>query len=109
MRETPPTVSNRPHRARAKGRVADKPAAMASAASTQKMQEEATCSICLEHLTEPVTIDCGHNFCRACITQHCEHREPERGTKFPCPQCLALFQKEKLRPNTQQTRGSPRL
>ncbi|XP_067400667.1 E3 ubiquitin-protein ligase TRIM39-like isoform X1 [Emydura macquarii macquarii] len=74
---------------------------MASAAPTQKMQKEATCSICLEYLTEPVTIDCGHNFCRACITQCCEQREPESGTKFPCPQCRALFQKGKLRPNTQ--------
>uniref|UniRef100_A0A674JCD4 Uncharacterized protein n=1 Tax=Terrapene triunguis TaxID=2587831 RepID=A0A674JCD4_9SAUR len=43
---------------------------MASAAPLEKVIEEAACSICLEYLTEPVTIDCGHNFCRACITQY---------------------------------------
>uniref|UniRef100_A0A8C3F6A7 Uncharacterized protein n=1 Tax=Chrysemys picta bellii TaxID=8478 RepID=A0A8C3F6A7_CHRPI len=69
----------------------------------RKVLEEATCSICLEYLTEPVTIDCGHNFCRACITQYSEQREPESGTKVPCPQCRAPFQKQKLRPNTQLT------
>uniref|UniRef100_A0A8C3S721 Uncharacterized protein n=1 Tax=Chelydra serpentina TaxID=8475 RepID=A0A8C3S721_CHESE len=66
-----------------------------------KVLEEATCSICLEYLTEPVTIDCGHNFCRVCITQYSEQREPESDTKFPCPQCRVLFQKQKLQPNMQ--------
>uniref|UniRef100_A0A8C3FDD6 Uncharacterized protein n=1 Tax=Chrysemys picta bellii TaxID=8478 RepID=A0A8C3FDD6_CHRPI len=63
--------------------------------------EEATCSICLEYLTEPVTIDCGHNFCRACITRYSERRRPQSGTKFPCPDCRALFQKGNFRPNRQ--------
>uniref|UniRef100_A0A674IZY1 Uncharacterized protein n=1 Tax=Terrapene triunguis TaxID=2587831 RepID=A0A674IZY1_9SAUR len=72
---------------------------MASASPSQKMQEEATCSICLEYLTEPVTIDCGHNFCRACITQYCEHGEPESGTTFPCPECRMPFEMGKFRSN----------
>uniref|UniRef100_A0A8C3XM54 E3 ubiquitin-protein ligase TRIM39-like n=1 Tax=Chelydra serpentina TaxID=8475 RepID=A0A8C3XM54_CHESE len=74
---------------------------MASGAPLRKVLEEATCSICLEYLTEPVTIDCGHNFCRVCITQYSEQREPESDTKFPCPQCRVLFQKQKLQPNMQ--------
>lgn len=74
---------------------------MASAAPLRNALEEATCSICLEYLTKPVTIDCGHNFCRVCITQYSEHGEPESDTKFPCPQWRAPFQKQKLRPNTQ--------
>uniref|UniRef100_A0A8C3F2N0 Uncharacterized protein n=1 Tax=Chrysemys picta bellii TaxID=8478 RepID=A0A8C3F2N0_CHRPI len=37
-----------------------------------EIQEETKCPICLQYLTDPVTIDCGHNFCRVCITQHCE-------------------------------------
>uniref|UniRef100_A0A8C3SFG5 Uncharacterized protein n=1 Tax=Chelydra serpentina TaxID=8475 RepID=A0A8C3SFG5_CHESE len=74
---------------------------MASAAPIGKALEEATCSICLEYLTEPVTIDCGHNFCRACLTQYCERRKPESGKKFPCPECRALFQKGTFRPNRQ--------
>uniref|UniRef100_A0A8C0H9J4 Uncharacterized protein n=1 Tax=Chelonoidis abingdonii TaxID=106734 RepID=A0A8C0H9J4_CHEAB len=74
---------------------------MASAAPIEKVLEAATCSICLEYLTEPVTIDCGHNFCQACITQYSEYREPEAGTMIPCPQCREPFQKGKLRPNKQ--------
>uniref|UniRef100_A0A8C3S354 Uncharacterized protein n=1 Tax=Chelydra serpentina TaxID=8475 RepID=A0A8C3S354_CHESE len=33
------------------------------------LQDEATCPICLEYFREPVTLECGHNFCQACITQ----------------------------------------
>ncbi|CAM4557011.1 unnamed protein product [Lepidochelys olivacea] len=74
---------------------------MASAPSIQKVLEEATCSICLEYLTKPVTTDCGHNFCRDCIIQYSEHGEPQSGTKIPCPQCQAPFQEWKLQPNRQ--------
>ncbi|CAM5158341.1 unnamed protein product [Eretmochelys imbricata] len=42
---------------------------MATGATVGEIQDEAICSICLEYLTEPVTIACGHNFCRACVTQ----------------------------------------
>uniref|UniRef100_A0A8C0H8J5 Uncharacterized protein n=1 Tax=Chelonoidis abingdonii TaxID=106734 RepID=A0A8C0H8J5_CHEAB len=74
---------------------------MASAVPIGKALEEATCSICLEYLTEPVMIACGHNFCRACITQYTEQRKPQSGTKFPCPECRVLFQKGNFRPNRQ--------
>ncbi|CAM4651448.1 unnamed protein product [Lepidochelys olivacea] len=67
--------------------------------SIEKVLEEATCSICLEYLTKPVTTDCGHNFCRDCIIQYSEHGELQSGMKIPCPQCRAPFQK--LQPNRQ--------
>uniref|UniRef100_A0A8C3JHC2 Uncharacterized protein n=1 Tax=Calidris pygmaea TaxID=425635 RepID=A0A8C3JHC2_9CHAR len=49
----------------------------------EKLQDEARCSICLEIFQDPVSIHCGHNFCRSCITQTWE----ERTTNFSCPQC----------------------
>ncbi|XP_044839801.1 E3 ubiquitin-protein ligase TRIM39-like [Mauremys mutica] len=72
---------------------------MASPATAGEVQDEAICSICLEYLMEPVTIACGHNFCRACLSQYCA--EKGAGTPLTCPQCRAQFQKGEFRPNTQ--------
>ncbi|KAM9120056.1 E3 ubiquitin-protein ligase TRIM58-like isoform 3-T3 [Pangshura tecta] len=72
---------------------------MASAATAEEVQDEAIYSICLGYLTEPVTIACGHNFCRACLTQYCAAKRA--GTPLTCPQCKAQFQKGEFRPNTQ--------
>ncbi|CAM5103503.1 unnamed protein product, partial [Eretmochelys imbricata] len=58
--------------------------------------DDAVCHICRDYLTDPVTIECGHNFCRGCITQRCA------GVKTAaCPQCGETFQKRAFRPNTQ--------
>eukprot|EP00069_Balaena_mysticetus_P010381 bmy_20582T0 len=35
----------------------------------QTLQEEAVCAICLDYFKDPVSIGCGHNFCRGCVTQ----------------------------------------
>ncbi|XP_078496869.1 E3 ubiquitin-protein ligase TRIM39-like [Lissotriton helveticus] len=69
---------------------------MAAAAQLGDLQEEATCSICLDYFTDPVTIDCGHNFCRSCITQSWKGRDGN----LPCPQCRDISGKN-LRPNRQ--------
>lgn len=37
--------------------------------AVETLQEEAVCAICLDYFTDPVSIGCGHNFCRVCITQ----------------------------------------
>ncbi|CAM5148915.1 unnamed protein product [Eretmochelys imbricata] len=37
---------------------------MAAGNLAGSFQDEVTCSICLEYFTDPVTIECGHNFCR---------------------------------------------
>ncbi|XP_015279110.1 PREDICTED: zinc finger protein RFP-like [Gekko japonicus] len=59
--------------------------------------EETTCSICLEYFKDPVILDCGHNFCQACLTQ-CG---AESGTGACCPQCREVFQQKNFRPNRQ--------
>ncbi|XP_044840038.1 zinc finger protein RFP-like [Mauremys mutica] len=60
-------------------------------------KEEATCPVCLEYFTEPVSLECGHNFCRACIAQCWEGSD----TAASCPQCRETVQQRNLRPNRQ--------
>ncbi|XP_030055651.1 E3 ubiquitin-protein ligase TRIM39-like isoform X5 [Microcaecilia unicolor] len=70
---------------------------MAAANHAESLRDEASCSICLDYFTDPVMTDCGHNFCRSCITQSWE----ERDTDFPCPQCRKRSRQRNLRPNRQ--------
>ncbi|XP_071396158.1 E3 ubiquitin-protein ligase TRIM21-like [Centroberyx affinis] len=57
-----------------------------SAASSLLSEEQFLCSICLDVFTDPVTIPCGHNFCKNCITQHWDIR-----VQCQCPMCKKLF------------------
>ncbi|XP_053146300.1 zinc finger protein RFP-like isoform X2 [Hemicordylus capensis] len=69
---------------------------MAAGGALKDLCDEATCPICLEYFTDPVTIvECGHNFCRACLTQ-C-WREAEAS----CPQCRGTVQQRNFIPNRQ--------
>ncbi|XP_039357996.1 E3 ubiquitin-protein ligase TRIM39-like [Mauremys reevesii] len=67
---------------------------MATDNPVESLQEEATCPICLEYFKDPVIIDCGHNFCRACIAQCWERPD----TDVSCPQCRETVQQGNLRP-----------
>ncbi|XP_004468626.1 E3 ubiquitin-protein ligase TRIM52 isoform X2 [Dasypus novemcinctus] len=55
---------------------------MAGCATTpspmQTLQEEAVCAICLDYFKDPVSIGCGHNFCRGCVTQLWGKEDEER-------------------------------
>uniref|UniRef100_A0ABM5FHF2 E3 ubiquitin-protein ligase TRIM7-like isoform X2 n=1 Tax=Pogona vitticeps TaxID=103695 RepID=A0ABM5FHF2_9SAUR len=66
-----------------------------AAAALQDLCEEATCSICLEDFMDPITIECGHNFCRACLTRCWE---VSGGEEVSCPQCREKVQRS-LFPN----------
>ncbi|TFJ96928.1 translation initiation factor IF-2 [Platysternon megacephalum] len=66
-----------------------------------EIQEETKCPICLQYLTDPVTIDCGHNFCRVCITQHCETWTEGDHDPLCCPSCRAIIRNGTLRNNYQ--------
>ncbi|KAM6193799.1 E3 ubiquitin-protein ligase TRIM65 [Sarcoramphus papa] len=67
---------------------------MASAVS-QKLEEKLVCSICLELFRVPVTLPCGHNFCKRCISDHW-HKQGQvpAGAKkgYTCPECRRGFQ-----------------
>ncbi|XP_059564688.1 tripartite motif-containing protein 5-like isoform X4 [Myotis daubentonii] len=72
-------------------------AAMASGILVN-VKEEVTCPICLELLTEPMSLDCGHTFCQACITANNRGSMIGQG-KSSCPVCRITYQPENLRPN----------
>uniref|UniRef100_A0A8C7C9E8 RING-type domain-containing protein n=1 Tax=Neovison vison TaxID=452646 RepID=A0A8C7C9E8_NEOVI len=57
---------------------------MPFAASLAELQAEASCPICLDYLRDPVTTDCGHNFCSSCIHQRWEDLQDI----LPCPVCF---------------------
>ncbi|XP_039374258.1 zinc finger protein RFP-like [Mauremys reevesii] len=49
------------------------------------------------YFIEPVIVECGHNFCRACISQCWEGST----IAVSCPQCRETVQQRNLRPNRQ--------
>ncbi|XP_059813948.1 zinc-binding protein A33-like isoform X1 [Hypanus sabinus] len=67
---------------------------MASKRKAESLSEEAICPVCLDFFIDPVILECGHNFCRSCITR-CWERE-ERNS---CPECREEFADRTLRVN----------
>ncbi|XP_062903908.1 zinc-binding protein A33-like [Mobula hypostoma] len=64
---------------------------MASKGQVESLTEEVICPICLDFFcldffTDPVSLECGHNFCRSCITR-CWEREGRNS----CPECREVF------------------
>ncbi|XP_070281536.1 tripartite motif-containing protein 5-like isoform X1 [Myotis yumanensis] len=62
------------------------------------VKEEVTCPICLELLTEPMSLDCGHTFCQACITVNSREFMIGQG-ESSCPVCRISYRPENMRPN----------
>nr|XP_060615426.1 zinc finger protein RFP-like [Anolis sagrei ordinatus] len=71
---------------------------MAAESILEEFSDETTCTICLECFRDPVTIDCGHNFCQACLSQYWEEAV---GKEVSCPQCRETIQQKQFRPNRQ--------
>uniref|UniRef100_UPI00398F2596 zinc-binding protein A33-like n=1 Tax=Pristiophorus japonicus TaxID=55135 RepID=UPI00398F2596 len=67
---------------------------MASTQQSESLTKDLKCSICLDFFTDPVTLECGHNFCRSCITQCWEKKETKS-----CPGCREEFPEINLRVN----------
>ncbi|XP_059192756.1 E3 ubiquitin/ISG15 ligase TRIM25-like [Centropristis striata] len=69
---------------------------MSAAASCLLTEDQFLCSICLDVFTDPVTIPCGHNFCKTCITKHWD-----KNVQCQCPNCKKIFYtKPELQVNT---------
>ncbi|XP_035392216.1 E3 ubiquitin-protein ligase TRIM16-like [Electrophorus electricus] len=52
-------------------------------------QDLLSCPVCLDLLKDPVTVPCGHSFCRSCIND-CWDQEDQKGS-YSCPQCRHTF------------------
>ncbi|XP_075769806.1 E3 ubiquitin-protein ligase TRIM58-like isoform X2 [Pelodiscus sinensis] len=72
---------------------------MAGPDPVQELQLEVTCSICTKFLEVPVTLDCGHNYCQACILQYWDQVEEEEEDPEQCPQCRRAFRQRSFRRN----------
>ncbi|KAK3522706.1 hypothetical protein QTP86_030097, partial [Hemibagrus guttatus] len=58
-------------------------------ASISVDQDQFSCPVCLDLLKDPVTIHCGHSFCKVCING-CWDQEDQSGV-YSCPQCRDTF------------------
>ncbi|KAM9316288.1 LOW QUALITY PROTEIN: uncharacterized protein PAF06_007284 [Gastrophryne carolinensis] len=70
-----------------------------SAMASADIRKELECSVCLNIYINPVTLKCGHNFCRVCIARVLDTQEGS-GCYF-CPDCREKFQE---RPTLQRNR-----
>ncbi|XP_045568266.1 NLR family CARD domain-containing protein 3-like [Salmo salar] len=48
-------------------------------------EDQSRCAVCQQVLRDPVSITCGHRFCRQCITRYWE--KPAPSGDYDCPQC----------------------
>ncbi|KAM4024243.1 uncharacterized protein ACNLHF_025170 [Anomaloglossus baeobatrachus] len=55
----------------------------------ESLSEELLCPICLDIYTDPVMLNCGHNFCQECINRALDIRNGSTG--FKCPECNMVF------------------
>ncbi|XP_075034474.1 E3 ubiquitin-protein ligase TRIM35-like [Mixophyes fleayi] len=55
------------------------------------LSDELNCSICLSIYTDPVNLNCGHNFCRVCINRVLD---TQRGSGvYTCPECRSKYKR----------------
>ncbi|XP_040203092.1 E3 ubiquitin/ISG15 ligase TRIM25-like [Rana temporaria] len=57
--------------------------------ASSDLRAELKCSVCLNIYTDPVTLTCGHNFCRVCIDRVLDTQEGSGD--FFCPLCRKRF------------------
>ncbi|KAE8588926.1 hypothetical protein XENTR_v10022814 [Xenopus tropicalis] len=56
------------------------------------LKAELTCSVCREIYTDPVTLPCGHNYCRVCIGRHWDWQEGIEEDPS-CPECRKTYRR----------------
>ncbi|XP_026539305.1 zinc-binding protein A33-like [Notechis scutatus] len=77
---------------------------MAAPTGIECFAEDLSCSICLELFSDPVILECGHNYCQVCITRFWaeipnNHEENMPPTLPTCPECRREIPGGKYTPN----------
>ncbi|XP_075784771.1 RING finger protein 112-like isoform X2 [Pelodiscus sinensis] len=62
----------------------------------EQFREDVTCSICWDHLKDPVSIECGHKFCRSCLVTHWRGVSAQ-GRR--CPECRRPCARDRMIPD----------
>ncbi|XP_043373062.1 RING finger protein 112-like isoform X7 [Dermochelys coriacea] len=62
----------------------------------EQLREDVTCSICLDVLSDPVSIECGHSFGRGCLSTHWSQISAQGHC---CPECWAPCSGDRMIPN----------
>ncbi|XP_077334403.1 E3 ubiquitin/ISG15 ligase TRIM25-like [Lithobates pipiens] len=65
--------------------------------ASSHLTEDMECSICLNVYTDPVTLKCGHNFCRVCIGRTLDTQRRSGG--YFCPECRQKLKRPNLKKN----------
>ncbi|XP_073462939.1 E3 ubiquitin/ISG15 ligase TRIM25-like [Aquarana catesbeiana] len=67
------------------------------------LRDDLSCSICLNIYTDPVTLRCGHNFCRECIDRVLDTQKASG--LYTCPECREEFQERPVLYNARVLRN----
>ncbi|XP_047669917.1 E3 ubiquitin/ISG15 ligase TRIM25-like isoform X2 [Tachysurus fulvidraco] len=71
-------------------------AEVTDAVALLSLEEDLTCSICLGPFNEPVSLNCGHNFCQMCLQETWSSK-----SSYFCPHCRTHYHtKPDLKKNT---------
>ncbi|XP_006870390.1 PREDICTED: tripartite motif-containing protein 5-like [Chrysochloris asiatica] len=63
------------------------------------LHEDLTCPLCLELMRDPLSLDCGHSFCQACIIMNNKASMTSSEGENSCPVCRSIYRSDNLRPN----------
>uniref|UniRef100_A0A803JS50 Uncharacterized protein n=2 Tax=Xenopus tropicalis TaxID=8364 RepID=A0A803JS50_XENTR len=58
------------------------------------LRDELSCSICLSIYTDPVSLPCGHNYCRGCIGRTWDTQVDTFHENPSCPECRQRFKRK---------------